>query len=142
MVQHGLVGAQPVIRFLERERCLELLEEAVVGRVAVLVNGVPQVVPVNYVLVDGDVVFRSGAGTKLAAAIAEQPVSFEVDRVDEQRMTGWSVLVSGRTTVVTDEEVLARVERSTLVTWAPGPKDDVVRVHADTVSGREIDRPS
>jgi uncharacterized protein len=134
------MGPQPAIRFLDRERCLELLGDAVVGRVAVLVNGVPQVVPVNYVVVDGDVVFRSGAGTKLAAAMAEQPVSFEVDRVDEERLTGWSVLLSGRASVVSEPEVLRRVDEAALVTWAPGPKDDVVRISAETISGREIER--
>lgn len=134
------MASQPVIRYLDRARCLELLERAVVGRVAVLVNGVPQVVPVNYLVVDGDVVFRSGAGTKLAAAMSEQPVSFEVDRVDEERLTGWSVLLSGRAEAVTDPATLERVGASALVTWAPGPKDDVIRVRAETISGREIER--
>ena len=134
-----MTAPEKVIRFLSDEQSRTHLDEAVVGRVAVVVNGVPQVVPVNYVVVDGDIVFRSGAGTKLTAALFEQPVSFEVDRLDESAMTGWSVLVSGRAAVVTDPDLLARVQEHQLVSWAPGPKHDVVRVRVETISGRAID---
>lgn len=132
---------EKVIRFLSDDECRALLAEAVIARVAVVVNGVPQVVPVNHVVVDGDVVFRTGSGTKLAAALLESPVSVEVDRVDEAALTGWSVLVSGRASVVTDPDVLERIDREPLVTWAPGPRDDVVRVRVETISGRAIERP-
>ena len=100
------------IRFLPDDECRDLLGGATVGRVAVVVTGVPHVVPVNYVVLDGDVVFRSGSGTKLHAALLEQPVSVEVDRLDG----------------------------AGLVTWAPGPKDGAVRVRADTISGRSVER--
>jgi nitroimidazol reductase NimA-like FMN-containing flavoprotein (pyridoxamine 5'-phosphate oxidase superfamily) len=131
----------PVIRFLDEERCRALLATASVGRVAAVVNGVPHVVPVNFVLVDGDVVFRSGSGTKLHAALQEQPVSFEVDRIDEATQTGWSVLVSGTASVVSEPDVLGRAELGSLEMWAPGTRDEVVRVRSDLVSGREISRP-
>jgi len=130
-----------VIRFLDQERCRELLTEASVGRVAVVVNGVPEVVPVNYGVLDGDVVFRSGTGTKLHAALAEQPVSFEVDRIDEATRTGWSVLLSGTSSIVSDPDERAKVEALGLDAWAPGRRDDIVRVRADLMSGREITRP-
>jgi len=129
-----------VIRFLSQEECRALLEEVKVARVAVVVNGVPQVVPVNHVVLDGDVVFRTGSGTKLAAALLQAPVSVEVDKVDEEAMTGWSVLVSGRASVVTDPAVLTRLDGLDLVTWAPGPRDDVVRVQVETISGRAVER--
>ena len=131
----------PVIRYLDKARCRELLAEASVGRVAVVVNGVPEVVPVNYALLDGDVVFRSGSGTKLHAALASQPVSFEVDRIDEATRTGWSVLLSGTSSVITDPIDRKRVDELGLEAWAPGRRDDIVRVRADLLSGREIIRP-
>lgn len=135
----GAVG-EPQIRELRTEEALALLERRAVGRVAVTLDGVPHVVPVNFRLLDGAVVFRSGAGTKLAAALAETPVSFQVDHIDETTLTGWSVLLSGRASVVTDPKVLARVETLDLVTWAPGSRDEVVRIAPDLVSGRQIDR--
>ena len=131
---------EPTIREFDRDEALELVGRASVGRVAVTLNGVPHVVPVNFRLLDGAMVFRSGAGTKLAAALAETPVSFEVDHIDETTLTGWSVLVSGRASVVTDPKVLARVEALDLVTWAPGRRDEIVRISPELVSGRQIDR--
>lgn len=128
------------LRFLSDDESLARLAEATVGRVAVVLTGVPLVVPVNYVLLDGDVVFRSGSGTKLHAALLEQPVAVEVDRLDEATMTGWSVLVSGHASVVDDPAVLGRLEGAGLVTWAPGPRDDVVRVRIETISGRAVER--
>ena len=136
-----MAATVPVIRFLDRDRCLELLREGCVGRIAVVVNGVPEITPVNYALLDGDIVFRSGTGTKLHAALMSQPVSFEVDRIDEAHRTGWSVLVSGNSSVIEDVDELARAEELDIDTWAPGTRDDFVRVRAELVFGREISRP-
>jgi uncharacterized protein len=136
-----MAATVPVIRSLDPDRCKELLAQACVGRVAVVVNGVPEVTPVNYGLLDGDVVFRSGTGTKLHAALTSQPVSFEVDRIDEDRRVGWSVLVSGESSVIDDDERLVRAEALDIDTWAPGTKDAFVCVRADLVLGREISRP-
>lgn len=127
-----------LIRFLSRPRCLELLGQAGLGRVAVNRDGVPHVVPVNYALLDGQVVFRSGSGTKHDAALAGQPVSFQVDDIDADAHTGWSVLVSGTARLVTDPDELARIDTLGLVAWAPGGRHDVISVAPDLVSGREI----
>jgi nitroimidazol reductase NimA-like FMN-containing flavoprotein (pyridoxamine 5'-phosphate oxidase superfamily) len=136
-----MAATVPVIRSIDEERCRALLATSSVGRVAVVLSGVPHVVPVNYALLDGDVVFRSGSGTKLHAALGARPVSFEVDRIDEVTRTGWSVLVSGPATVVTADDELARFESLELEPWAPGTRDEVVRVRAELISGREITRP-
>ena len=82
--------------------------------------------------------FSIGSGTKLATALAEQPVSFEVDRIRDDTHTGWSVLVSGRASVVRDAAVLAAVAALDLVTWAPGERDEIVQITTDLVSGREL----
>ena len=56
--------------------------------------------PVNYVL-DGDtIVFRTDPGTKLGAA-GRARASFEIDSVDREHRTGWSVVASGRLEEVT-----------------------------------------
>lgn len=127
-----------LLRFLDRARCLELLGQARLGRVAVNRDGVPHVVPVNYAVLDGAIVFRSGHGTKHDAALAGLPVSFEVDRIDEEAHLGWSVLVSGVAEAVTDPATLARIDELGLAAWAPGGRHEVIRVAPDLVSGREL----
>jgi uncharacterized protein len=126
------------LRELDRERCFELLATKRLGRVAVTLHGVPHIVPVNYALLEGEVVFRSGAGTKFHAALVSEPVSFEVDDYDELGHTGWSVLLSGRSSVVDDPATLTKVDALRLQALDPTAKPDVVRIHADLVSGREI----
>lgn len=123
---------------LDRARCFELLATKRLGRVAVTLHGVPHIVPVNYAVLDGEVVFRSGAGTKFHAALLSQPMSFEVDDYDELGHRGWSVLVSGSSSVVEDPAVLAGVDALGLRSLDPAAKPDVVRIHADLVSGRAI----
>lgn len=121
-------------RSLSPAECGTLLAGESIGRIAVTRAGVPHVVPVNYAVVDGAVVFRAMPGTKLAAAELGQPVSFEVDGFDLRRRVGWSVMVSGRTELVTDDRERERVSGQ-LDSWAATPTDSIVRILPDLVSG-------
>ena len=78
------------------EECWELLDRNTVGRLAVDIAGWPDIFPINYV-VDGDtIVFRSGAGTKLAGAVLNRHVAFEIDGyLAERTVSRWSVVVKG-----------------------------------------------
>lgn len=127
-------AAGPTRRSLTPAESLDLLARASIGRIAVTRVGVPHVVPVNYAVVDGAVLFRSVPGSKLAACDSGAPVSFEVDEFDLVRHVGWSVLVSGRTELVTGEEELERVG-GRLDSWVASPTDCVVRILPDLVSG-------
>ena len=77
----------------------------------------------NYVLSDGTIVFRSGAGTKLRA-IAPRPVSFEADGVDPGRREGWSVLVRGRAREASGRQ-LADLP---IDPWVPDGKDHWIAI--------------
>ncbi len=96
------------------------------------------ILPVNYVLDDAAVIFRTDAGGKLDAAVRGAPVAFEVDGVDEIEQTGWSVLARGHAEAVTDPDRLDRLHRLPLVPWAPGAKAHYVRVDATELTGRRI----
>lgn len=126
---------------LPRGQCLRLLRRSRLGRVVVNVGGVPSAFPVNFALIDDDVVFRSAAGTKLAAALEGAVVGFEVDRVDTVLESGWSVLIHGPASVLTDADDLERARRLHLRTWAPGDRPHFVRIRADEVSGRRFLSP-
>jgi hypothetical protein len=72
-----------------------LLREQLVGRLAVVSNDAhPDIFPVNYIVDHGSIVFRTAAGTKLAAAV-DRPVAFEVDGYDPATGEAWSVVVKG-----------------------------------------------
>jgi nitroimidazol reductase NimA-like FMN-containing flavoprotein (pyridoxamine 5'-phosphate oxidase superfamily) len=123
--------------------CMALLRGQVVGRVAVVRHVLPEpfpaILPVNYSL-DGDtVVFRTASSTVLIdAALARATVAFEVDDLDSDARSGWSVLVVGPMERVSDETQLRRARSLPLEPWAPGVRDDYVRITPRDISGRRI----
>src|SRR5690242_13200475 len=90
---------------LDRDTCLGLLQTRSVGRLAVTrPDGPPLLVPVNYTVLRGSIVFRTTPGTKLTRLVTE-PVSFEVDEWDPEGRTGWSVVVQGLAYEASDREM-------------------------------------
>ncbi|MGH9277116.1 MAG: pyridoxamine 5'-phosphate oxidase family protein [Acidimicrobiales bacterium] len=126
------------LEILSAEECFALLETAPVGRVAFCTHAVPLVFPVNFVVVDGEVVFRTGTGSKLGAAVGQSVMAFQADGVDPAAHWGWSVLVTGVATLVTHPRDLARLEGRGLQSWVPSRRSHTVRMTNATVSGRRL----
>jgi nitroimidazol reductase NimA-like FMN-containing flavoprotein (pyridoxamine 5'-phosphate oxidase superfamily) len=126
------------LEVLTRHHCLELLSKSKVGRVIFTENALPAALPVNFAVLDQDVIFRTATGSKLAAALAEAVVAFEVDDIDAFHQTGWSVLVQGWATLLTRPDQLARARALPLQPWAPGERWHFVRVRSEIVSGRRL----
>ncbi|MFF9208853.1 MULTISPECIES: helix-turn-helix domain-containing protein [unclassified Streptomyces] len=136
----GLGRASRAARFTElgAEECRRLLDDHGVGRLAVLTADGLVVVPVNYSVVDGAVVFRTDPRATPGRA-AGRRVAFEVDRIDEAFSAGWSVLVQGRARTVTDpEEVRRLTERAYSTPWAGGERTLWMRIDPVGISGRRI----
>lgn len=125
------------LEILDEQLCRKLLEGESVGRIAVSISALPAILPVNYRMVDGDVVFLTGDGLKSNAAIAGHVVGFEVDHLDPERRTGWSVMMVGRARMVPDGEREAMGDLD-LSPWAGGAKAHLVRIHPEFISGRRI----
>ena len=127
---------------LPRGQCLRLLRRSRVGRVVVNVDGVPAAFPVNFGVLDGDIIFRTAPGTKLLAALEGAVIGFEVDRIDPVFESGWSVLIHGPSAVLTDDDDLQRARRLHLRAWAPGQRPHFVRIRSQSVSGRRFLSPA
>jgi hypothetical protein len=128
----------PVLEQLSRDECLRLMGSVPVGRIVYTRQALPAVELVNFVLDDGGIIIRTGAGSKLAAATRGAVVAFEADSVDVAGHGGWSVTVVGHATAVTDGAEIARLEQSGLMPWAPGNRDHFIRVSPAIVNGRRI----
>jgi nitroimidazol reductase NimA-like FMN-containing flavoprotein (pyridoxamine 5'-phosphate oxidase superfamily) len=96
---------------------LELLRAGVFGRVALATADGPHIIPLNYSVVDDAVVVATSPYSLLAGEGPGGLVAFEVDHVDYDTHTGWSVLVRGRAELVTDPEEVRRLKE----TWPPRP---------------------
>jgi hypothetical protein len=121
---------------LSREECVRLLSTRTVGRFVYVARiGVPDVVPVTYVLHGDEVLFCSGTGPKLQAAQRRDRIAFEVDEFDETQRSGWSVVVHGRAEPV----AFGRAAQGPLpVPWAAGPRGHVVRIVPTRITGRRL----
>lgn len=118
------------------EECVRLLAGCSLGRLAYLARaGVPDIVPVNYVLDGDDVLIRSGPGPKLQAAERRELVAFEVDRLDDDARTGWSVVVHGLAERVSWRE---QQQLDAGSPWASGPRHHVIRVTPRRITGRRL----
>lgn len=126
---------------LPRDVCLELLARHHFGRVAVNDGDAPVIFPVNYALDGESVVFRTGRGTKLDAALRSAPAAFEIDGIDPERRLGWSVLVRGRVEDVSEHAELQRLAGLSIEPYVEGDRPEFVRLRAETVTGRRIPFP-
>lgn len=114
-----------------------LMRQEVVGRVCVVVEEQPDIFPVNFLVDHGSIVFRTAAGTKLAAAIGK-PVAFEVDSYELSNGEAWSVVVKGTAReVVRLHELIDSLELP-LFPWHAAPKPQVVRIEPTMISGRRF----
>lgn len=134
------MGGPARLEELTRDECLDLLASGQIGRVAVSIAALPAVLPVNYALLDGAIVFRTEAGTKLSAATTNTVVAFEVDHTDDTDRVGWSVMVVGPASEITSAETLARARSLPLDSWVDG--EHFVRVEVERISGRRLVRDS
>lgn len=126
------------VQNLEHHECWALLRTVSVGRLAVLVDGRPDIFPVNYTVDGGTLVFRSGQGTKLSAASGDAAVAVEADGVDPETSLAWSVVIKGTAALVKSTEDVLETSRLYLFPWQAGKKDAFVRITPDSVSGRRF----
>lgn len=133
------------LRKLSRAECLELLARHNLGRLAVNgPQGAPIIRPVNYVFdrSSQSVVFRTAPGSKFHALLGTVHAAFEIDGIDQSSRTGWSVIIRGVASEVTDRAETARLDKFGLESWAPDEKPHWMHIRAWTVSGRRIVVPA
>jgi nitroimidazol reductase NimA-like FMN-containing flavoprotein (pyridoxamine 5'-phosphate oxidase superfamily) len=120
------------------EECWELLGSAEVGRLAVSIAEWPDIFPVNYVVDDRSIVFRTAGGTKLAGAVLGRSVAFEIDGYDADAGEAWSVVAKGPATELDSMAEMFAAEELPLFPWHTSPKPHYVRVRPDEVTGRRF----
>ena len=123
---------------LSRAECLGLISHATFGRIGISSGALPMVLPVNFRLVGERIVFRTGVGTKLDAATRNAVVAFEVDEIDPMSHAGWSVVVTGVASPVTDPTDLALLTEANIPRWAASDTDQVIEVPVTMVTGRRV----
>ncbi|MGI9604638.1 MAG: pyridoxamine 5'-phosphate oxidase family protein [Acidimicrobiales bacterium] len=122
---------------LSEAECWEVLRAAPVGRLAVSVLNKPDIFPVNFSIVEGEIYVNTAPGTKLAAAVSDEIVAFEVDRLDEFGRRGTSVVVRGPAVEVEALEELMALE-NVVEPWDSADKRRFLRITPTEITGRRI----
>jgi hypothetical protein len=123
-----------LLEILSAGTCKELLLGHSFGRVITKIGDTVSAFPVYYAMVDGDIVFRTDPGTKLAAAVLRTRVTFEID--DEAE--GWSVMGVGFCEEVRDSASLDAAMDAIGDRWPEGERLRVVRIKPDRLTGRRL----
>jgi nitroimidazol reductase NimA-like FMN-containing flavoprotein (pyridoxamine 5'-phosphate oxidase superfamily) len=121
------------------DKCLDLLRAGDVGRLAVIVNDSPHVLPVNYRLVETVDLTWIALRTRVGNVIdrAQMQVALEIDAIDAVRRTGWSVLVRGTLHHV-DAEAAEFKARFDPDTWLTDERHSWLVIQPFSISGRRL----
>ena len=125
---------------LPADECYALLRTARVGRIVYDDGEGPVAEPVNFAVAGTDILFRIEGGTKREAMLQPR-IAFEVDHVDDDLASGWSVIARGAGRVVPMEEVsglLRRIEGPPPAPWAFGVHNVWLELRPVSVTGRRL----
>ena len=123
---------------LSKAACEELLAQHSAGRIGFVAPEGPQILPVTYQYRNGNVIFRTSPVSVLSSLARRTSVAFEIDEIDEQKHTGWSVLVLGFAQAMTHDYLLTSAWETGPVPWAEGTRNLFIEITPRTISGRSV----
>ena len=133
---------------LDEAECLRLIASGGIGRIGYSGRYGPTVMPVNYQLYEGTIVFRTTPDSttdedlRTGIANAEYKVAFEIDDFNTAARTGWSVLIQGSAHHVESEAERASVAGAGVDPWPGGDRELFLRINPTRVTGRRVSHTS
>jgi len=135
-------GATP-LEELSPDECRTLLSLAAVGRVAFVVEGTPVVLPVNYRVLNDEAGVRILMRTRPGNIIDNAPrqVAFEIDGINHEDQTGWSVLVQGTLHHLDHNDVELVIHRFDPKPWVHDERSSWLAIKPTVITGRKLPDP-
>ena len=133
------MAEQSWLEELSVDKCLHLMRQFTVGRIAVTAEGGPVVLPVNYRLVEAPgrtwIALRTRPGNVIDTAPME--VAFQLDAIDLVHQEGWSVLVRGTLHSV-DKDAAVFGERFDPEPWLTEDREAWRVIEPFAITGRRL----
>jgi nitroimidazol reductase NimA-like FMN-containing flavoprotein (pyridoxamine 5'-phosphate oxidase superfamily) len=126
------------MRALSTDDAWSRLRSKSVGRLSIAPGGLPDVVPLNFLMMDGQILLRTRGGYVVAALAVNKHVAFEVDELAGTDI--WSVVVRGTAKVIADPAEIDRAQRAPMWTWPDRETDTFIRITPAQVTGRRFVR--
>jgi nitroimidazol reductase NimA-like FMN-containing flavoprotein (pyridoxamine 5'-phosphate oxidase superfamily) len=136
--------AHPVLETLDETECMRLIAPGGIGRLAYAGRYDLTVLPVNFQVQEGTVLFRTAVDSateedlRTGIAHAEYRVAFEIDDFDAQSHEGWSVLIQGPAHHVDTEPERTQAQTAGVEAWAGGHREQFIRITPARITGRRI----
>jgi uncharacterized protein len=105
---------------------------------AVIVDGHPDVFPINFAVDNQTLVLRTGSGTKHRAIEADDVVAVEADSVSAEFGMAWSVVVKGKANIDGPAGPALDKIRRALFPWQGVGQEHLIRVTPHSVTGRRF----
>ncbi len=121
---------------LTENRCWDLLEAAVFGRLAVTGPNGPMIYPINFTVDGTRIYFRTPPGGKLTALTEHPEVALEIDVVDDDGRAAMSVVATGTAQQLDSPGEIDEAESLPLHPWTATTKLRWVRITTSNVTGR------
>ena len=121
---------------LDAASCWSRLGDSGIGRLAVTADDGPWVTPIDYLVHDGRLYFRSSPGTKLQALAHTPAVALEVE--GRSGHTLWTVVVRGSARRLDRDDEIEASGVLAVHPTAGGARDNFVCIDPETVTGRRI----
>ncbi len=127
---------------LDAAEAMRLLASVDYGRVVFNHQALPTIRLVNHLIDEGRVIVRTRLSATVSTVVrlstdAGVVVAYEADDLDPQRRAGWSVVVTGWATTITDPEQIARYEQL-LDPWVNMTMDTMIAIQPEIVTGIRI----
>jgi uncharacterized protein len=123
---------------LSEAECKELLTQHTAGRVGFMAPEGPQILPVTYQYRNDTVIFRTSPFGPLSGLVRRTSVAFEIDDIDEENKSGWSVLVLGFAEAMAHNYLLTSAWETGPVPWAEGTRNLFIEIKPRKISGRAV----
>ena len=124
------------IEILKEDEALELMGDHQLGRLVVRIKDDFDIYPLNYVVNEGKIHFRTAEGSKLFTVSINDRVLFEADEHTEDK--AWSVIVKGRARILQRTDEIQEADELPLKPWLPTQKYNYVEITPEEISGRRF----
>src|SRR3954447_1202663 len=130
-------------RELRTDECRRLIGGGGVGRVAFQSQSGQHIVPVNFQVDRDSIVLRTTPHSELGRLTPGSAAAIEVDELDVDRQSGWSVVARGRVEVIPDnfETAAIRFFGKDPAPWAEGVRRLYLRLTWRELTGRRLEAP-
>jgi len=124
------------IEILKEDEALELMGNQQLGRLVVRIKDDFDIYPLNYVVNEGKIYFRTAEGSKLFTVSINERVLFEADDHTEDK--AWSVIVKGSARILERTDEIQQADELPLKPWLPTLKYNYVEITPEEISGRRF----